>query len=151
MLEISSEAIDSHGRFKPEFTGRGENRSPAFHLQGLVPEARTLAIVLEDLTHPIFGSMTHWLAWNIPAHQEVKGGIEPGSRNVGSGIVQGLGYGWHRYRGPKPPRGSSHNYRFTIYALDAELTLSPWHRAKGLLTAAAPHILQEASIDARFE
>ncbi len=48
-----------------------------------------------------------------------------GIQKNGKGIIQavrmlgnarqGIGYGFHRYVGPKPPKGKKHTYRFTVY------------------------------------
>ena len=59
MLTVRSDCIDSDGRFRTDFTGRGRNISPKLRLDGLDPSTRTLAVTLEDLTHPLFGSMAH--------------------------------------------------------------------------------------------
>lgn len=37
--------------------------------------------------------------------------------------VQGIAYGWHRYKGPKPLFKLVHNYLFTVYILDCILDL----------------------------
>ncbi len=59
-------------------TGRGQDISPEFLIKNLSPCAKTLAITLEDIKHPIFKNFTHWLIWNIPAGEKIKGAI-PGS------------------------------------------------------------------------
>ena len=65
-LTIRSECIDSEGRFRTDFTGRGKDISPELGLDGLAPDTRTLAVTFQDLTHPLFGSMAHGVTWNIP-------------------------------------------------------------------------------------
>ena len=77
-------------------------------------------MVLTDETHPLLGTMTHWLVWNLPTGPVIGGGLPPG-RTTRDGAVQGRGYGLHRYRGPKPPRGTSHRYSLLVLALDAPL------------------------------
>lgn len=75
----------------------------AFHLSSLPQDTKTLAIVLRDESHQLFGSMTHWLIWDLPARCEIEMNI-PKKTNPGRGEArQGIAYGWHRYRGPKPP------------------------------------------------
>ena len=51
------------------------------------------------------------------------------------GGVQGVAYGLHRYAGPKPPKGRTHTYRFTVCALDCALDLSSASRKKAVLRA----------------
>ena len=96
-----------------EHTGRGADRSPEFLLENLSPQAKTLAVTLEDLSHPI-RNFTHWVIWNIPAADRIPPDIPPGASVPSLGDArQGLGYGLHRYAGPKPPRGKRHFYRFS--------------------------------------
>ncbi len=150
-LEFTCAGIEDGGRFPVENTGRGEDRSPEFRIRSLPPEARTLAITLEDLSHPL-NNFTHWLIWNIPAGDRVPGGIPAGAEAPSlGGARQGAAYGFHRYAGPKPPRGKTHRYRFTVYALDCSLELSAWTTKSAFLKKAGPHILQKGSVTASFE
>ena len=41
-LTVRSDCIDSDGRFRTDFTGRGRNISPKLRLDGLDPSTRTL-------------------------------------------------------------------------------------------------------------
>ena len=52
----------------------------------------------------------------------------PSGKSISSlqGAIQGMGYGFHCYAGPKPPKGKSHKYCFTVYVLDCKLDLSPF-------------------------
>ncbi len=149
-LEVECIGIENGGKFPLEHTGRGADFSPEFLLRGLSPQAQTLAITLEDQSHPI-KNFTHWLIWNLPAGDRVPGGIPAGANPPGlEGARQGVAYGFRRYAGPKPPRGKTHTYRFTVYALDCRLELCvPTKRA--FLKQAEGHILQQGSVTADFE
>ena len=147
-LEICCPGIQNV-KFLPDHTGRGRDLSPELILDGLSPEAKTLAVVLEDMSHPIKG-FTHWLVWNLPVSDRISGAI-PAGRTVSGGGVQGVAYGLHRYAGPKPPRRTQHTYRFTVYALDCALDLSPASRKKVFLRASEGHVLQRGSIFGEFE
>ena len=150
-LEFTCTGISNGGKFPIENSGRGRDISPEFIFSNLSPQAKTLAITLEDLSHPI-KNFTHWLIWNIPAANEITGGIPAGSHvpELG-GACQGIGYGFHRYAGPKPPKGKTHTYRFTVYALDCELPLSVHAFKKAFLKKAKSHIIQKGSLTAEFE
>jgi len=150
-LIVRSECIDSDGRFLTDFTGRGEDISPKLYLDGLDPDAHTLAVTLEDLTHQLFGSMAHWIAWNIRPGDSIPEAIAPGRVDPATGIVQGIAYGWHRYRGPKPPRGTTHTYRFTVYVLDCGLALPPRSRLAGFKRALKDHVMQQATLEGTYE
>jgi len=141
-LRFECSAIDTQGCFRREHTGYGQDISPAFTIENLSPEAKTLAITLEDLSHPIKG-FTHWVIWNLPATPQIPEGISAGAFAAAlQPARQGLAYGWHRYAGPKPPKGSNHRYRFTVYALDDELDLPANVCKRRFLKKAAGHILQ---------
>lgn len=138
-----------NGKFHIDHTGRGADRSPELVLENLSPEAVTLAVVLEDMSHPL-KNFTHWVIWNLPAADKIPGAI-PAGKTLPGGGVQGVAYGLHRYAGPKPPKGKAHTYRFTVYALDCTLDLSSGARKKVFLRAAEGHILQSGSISGEFE
>ena len=144
--------IKAGGKFPIENTGRGQDVSPEFLVKNLSPAAKTLAVTLEDIRHPLFKNFTHWLIWNIPATEKIAGAIPDGRivPNLGN-ARQGLGYGWYKYAGPKPPKGNQHLYRFTIYALDQEIEL-PFLPTKGrFIKRAKEHIIQQGNIIAEFE
>ena len=64
VLTVSCPGIQQ-GKFHISHTGRGQDLSPELVLEGLSPAAVTLAVVLEDMSHPIRG-FTHWVIWNLP-------------------------------------------------------------------------------------
>lgn len=151
-LQIHCIGLEDHGLFPLENTGRGKNLSPEFVLENLSPTAKTIAITLEDIKHPFFKNFTHWIIWNIPASQKIVGAI-PHGKNVESlnNAAQGIAYGWHKYAGPKPPKGKRHQYRFTVYALDSILTLSPNSTKSRFIKSAESHILQQGTVIGLFE
>ena len=69
-LRFTCPGLEDGGRFPIRYTGRGEDRSPEILLESLDPLARTLAVTLEDLSHPIKG-FTHWVLWNFPASEQI--------------------------------------------------------------------------------
>lgn len=147
-LNVSCPGIEN-GKFRLAHTGRGEDRSPELILEGLSPQAKTLAVVLEDMSHPIKG-FTHWVAWNLPVSDRIPEGI-PVGKTLPAGGAQGVAYGLHRYAGPKPPKGRTHTYRFTVCALDCVLDLDSGARKKAFLRAAEGHVLQSGNISGAFE
>lgn len=150
-LKLKCPGIPDGGVFPLENTGRGEDISPEIVIENLSPAVKTLAATLEDLSHPIRG-FTHWVIWNIPAKERISGAVPPGKRvSALGGAVQGAAYGWHRYAGPKPPRGRKHTYRLCVYALDTALSLSPNAGKRAFLRAAEGHVLQKGSLTAAFE
>ena len=63
-----------NGTFLLDHTGRGRDLSPELILENLSTEAVTLAVTLEDMSHPI-KNFTHWVIWNLPAADCIPGAI----------------------------------------------------------------------------
>ena len=144
VLEFECIGIDNGSKFPIEYTGRGKDISPEFIIRNLSPSAKTLAVTLEDLSH--------WLIWNIPAADRIRKNIPAGKAVPMLGNArQGIGYGLHRYAGPKPPKGKKHTYRFTIYSLDCEINISANSMKRSFLKKAEKHIIQKGSIVGEFE
>lgn len=150
ILEFKCSAIEKE-KFRIEFTGRGKDISPEFVINNLSPNAESLVITLEDMSHPI-KRFTHWIIWNIPAADIIQKAVPRGKSvpNLGNAI-QGIGYGFHRYAGPKPPKGKSHKYCFTVYVLNCFLDLKPFSFKRTVLQAAHNHIIQQGTICGYFE
>lgn len=127
------------------YTGYGKNISPEFKIKNLSSKAKSLVIILEDLSHPI-KNFTHWIAWNIKAEAIIP-------EDVGSmeNVIQGIAYGFHKYAGAKPPKFQRHNYKYTIYSLDNTLELSSNSIKKKLLKTIEGHILQKGTIIGNFK
>ena len=148
ILQFHCPGLENGGRFPRDNTGRGKDRSPEIVLENLSPQAKTLAVTLEDLSHPVKG-FTHWVMWNYPARSVIPSGL-PKSERLECGAVQGAAYGFHRYAGPKPPIWARHRYKLTVYALDRALGLSANARKRQFLKAAEGHILQMGSLTADY-
>ena len=150
-LIIKCADLKNDDRFPVKYTGYGEDISPEFIIENLSPEVKSYIITLEDLNHPI-KNFTHWIIWNIPATTIIPGNI-PGEKTVSSlnNAVQGIAYGYHRYAGPKPPKGKTHKYCFTIYALDCYLNLSSFSTKSRVLFKAKNHIIQKGTLYSFYE
>ena len=153
MLTLHSPAFLEGGIIPTRHTGRGEDLSPPFTAKGIPEGSVSLSILLEDTSHPLFRDFPHWLIWNLPVAEHIPEGIAPGGavEVLGCTASQGTAYGPRRYAGPKPPKGRTHTYRFTVCALDCALDRSPASRKKAVLRAAEGHILQIGSISGEFE
>ncbi len=136
--------------FPIDHTGRGKDLSPEIVIENLSDNVKTLAVTLEDISHPI-KNFTHWIIWNIPATSKIEKAISKGKYVSDIGATQGVAYGMHKYAGPKPPRGKTHKYRITVYALDCLIDLSANKRKKHFLKKAENHILQKGCLEYKFE
>ncbi len=149
-LKFSLPDFTNGNTFPVDYTGRGKDISPEIVIENLSESAKTLAVTLEDISHPI-KNFTHWVIWNIPATSKIEKAIPKCKSVAESGAVQGVAYGMHRYAGPKPPNGKTHKYRITVYSLDCSLELTASKRKKHLLKRAENHILQKGSLEYSFE
>lgn len=151
-LTVTSPAFSEGGDIPRRHSGRGEDLSPPLVFHGLSDGAKALAVTLDDASHPLFGVYCHWLMWNLPPLPALPEGLPAGQRLAQlGGAVQGVGYGRHRYRGPKPPLRARHRYVFTVYALDGPLDLPPAARKRDLLAAMEGHVLQTAELSGYFQ
>jgi Raf kinase inhibitor-like YbhB/YbcL family protein len=153
-LHIGSSAF-SQDRFIPQkYTGWGEDISPELILSNISPEGKSIAIIMDDNDHPLAGIYNHWLVWNIPIQNVIPENISRGPIvDSLSGAVQGIAYGKHRYRGPKPPSfiKKAHHYQFHVFVLDCMLEIDSSSRKKDLLQSMEDHILQYGSLTGKYQ
>lgn len=131
-LNVTSRAFEDGGRIPKKYTGMGDDVSPPIKLEQIDKKAKTIAIIMDDLDHPL-GTYNHWVIWNIPASfSDIPEGIskEKVVRSLGEAVQGKSEYGSkHYYRGPKPPSGT-HKYIFKVYVLDIALDLNEnWGKA----------------------
>lgn len=154
MLHVASAAFQNDGYMPVRYTGYGADESPPLTLTGLIPEVKSVAVVMADLDIPVIREFPHWLIWNLPVQTEIPGGIPQGEMlgQLGS-ARQGLAYGRHMYRGPKPPRfiRMRHRYVFTVYALDMVLDISSDAKHKDLMAAMRGHVLQQGTLTGLYK
>lgn len=149
-LTVTSPCFEEGGLIPIENTGYGIDQSPELVLKGLCKEAVSVAVVMNDMGHPI-PAYNHWVIWNIPAEEVIPGGIPPGAHVTAiPRAVQGIGYGKHRYRGPKPPFRWSHIYYYQVFVLDGFLDLPCDTRKKALLRAMEGHVLQRGVLTGHY-
>ncbi len=141
-LKISSPAFKDGGIIPKKFTCDGQNISPPLKIENVPKNAKVLVLVVDDPDAPR-GTFTHWLVWNIPTKTTKllvgQKGFSQGTNDAGT-----LGYA-----GPCPPSGT-HRYYFSIYALDSQLDLSTKSKRKDLQTNIQNHIIQKATLLARY-
>jgi Raf kinase inhibitor-like YbhB/YbcL family protein len=99
------------------YTCHGERISPPLDWSGAPAGTKSLALVVDDSSAPITPYI-YWLVFDIqPGTTDIQEGALP------TGARQALNsMGTMKYDAPCP-RGHSHSYRFTVYALNRGLTL----------------------------
>lgn len=147
-MKISSPVFEDGEKISVKYTCDGEDISPPLSIDDVPPEAESMAVVVDDPDAP-GGVFDHWIIWNIPPGTEsIPEGV-PTQDVVDSlkGARQGQnGFGEVGYRGPCPPPGPPHNYRFKIYALDTDIDLNPGMKKEDLEREIQGHVLTEDQV-----
>jgi len=137
---LTSPAFASNQFIPTKYTCDGENISPALMISGVLAQAKSLALIVEDPDAPR-GSFTHWLVWNIEPTVNTMADNE-----VPAGAIQGVNdAGRNAYTGPCPPSGI-HHYHFKLFALDTALGLSLQTNRALLEYAMTDHILEQTEL-----
>ena len=147
---LTSPKIEEGGVILRDFTCTGANKSPQLDWTETPVGTQSFAIVFND---PDAGSrgFVHWVVYNIPGDARSMPAEVPAEPVIHDTAVHGNN-GWGRmdYGGPCPPEGSTHNYVFTLHALDALLELEPGATKAELEEAARVHVLATATLTASF-
>lgn len=146
-MELSSEAFEDGGNIPSKFTCDGKDVSPPLSLSEIPGAAASLALVVDDPDAP-GGVFDHWVIWNIsPDVGSIPEGVTADKSVESLGANQGRNdFGEIGYRGPCPPPGPAHRYRFKLYALDDKLDLEPGSTKRELESAMEEHIVAEADL-----
>ena len=137
-MTLSSPAFEHNGKIPKKYTCDGENINPELRIKDVPPNAKSLALIMDDPDAP-GGTFTHWVLWNIPVFAYPPSPPESGKvprgplrvplhsevyeNSVPGGSIQGItSFGDTVYDGPCPPRGA-HRYFFRLYALDTVLNI----------------------------
>lgn len=139
-MRLISPAFRDGQAMPVEVSARDANELPPLEIHDVPGQARSLALILEDLDSPL-GEVTHWLVWNLPPDTHRVDALHlPSEGRVGLDT-----FGKTGYLGPVPPEGC-HRYRFRLLALDAELELEPGATRIQFDAAAEAHVLAEADL-----
>jgi Raf kinase inhibitor-like YbhB/YbcL family protein len=115
-----------------QFTCRGAGESPPLSWSGAPAGTKALAMVMDDAGAPIT-PYVYWIVFNIsPETPDLQAGRTPMGADVAANSR-----GTVRYAPPCPAH--SHQYRFTIYALNAPLALQGGASLPTVLAAIASH------------
>jgi Raf kinase inhibitor-like YbhB/YbcL family protein len=142
-ITVSSSAFSEGGTIPRRHTCDGEDVSPPLTFEGLPSGARDLALLVEDPDAPR-GTFVHWVAWGI---DPAKAALAEGEKPVGEGEN---GFGRRGYGGPCPPRGTTHRYVFTAFALSRPAGLRPGASAKDLRASIAGAVLAQGRLTGRY-
>ncbi len=123
-LSLTSPVFHANGPIPTRHTCDGGDLSPPLDWSGVPPEAKSLALIVDDPDAPDPAAprttWVHWVLYDIPASADglpegaAAGGLPPGTRE-GTNDWNRTGFG-----GPCPPVGR-HRYFHKLYALDTTL------------------------------
>ncbi|MGD0373198.1 MAG: YbhB/YbcL family Raf kinase inhibitor-like protein [Streptosporangiaceae bacterium] len=114
-MTVTSPLFNEHV-MPSQFTCYGVGESPPVFWSGAPPGTKSFALVLDDSATPIT-PYVYWIVFNISPGTEIQPGMIP------PGAVQAENSaGMAKYKAPCPA-GRTHQYRFTVYALNASLPL----------------------------
>ena len=136
-MKITSPEFENNQFIPKKFTCEGEDISPAFVIEGVPGEAKSLALIVDDPDAPM-GTWVHWVVFDIPVINRIEENTIPGKQGMNN-------FGRKDYGGPCPPSGT-HRYFFKIYALDKMLNLNEGISKGALEKAMEGHILDKAEL-----
>ena len=145
-MHLTSPAFNDGDPIPRGYAEGGLNVLPPLEIAEVPPGTRSLAVIIEDPDSPLGKDVTHWLAWNLPAHtRHLDARHLPADLRVGTDSFGRVGY-----TGPNPPEGK-HHYHFRVLALDTHLDLSEGATRTAFDRAAAGHVLDAAELTGLFE
>lgn len=151
-LKVTSTSFKAGDWIPDVHSGYGEDKSPELSVGGIVSGAVSIVITLDDMSHPLFPNYNHWIAWNLPPVSKIPGNLPKGPViDDPIHLEQGIAYGKHCYRGPKPPFNWNHNYCFTIYTLDTKLEISSNSNRNDVMKAMKGHVLQSGTLVGKYQ
>ena len=143
-MKLQSSAFAHQQAIPPKYTCKGQDVSPPLSISGVPEGAKSLALVVDDPDAPR-GVFDHWIVWNIsPDTKELVEGASVPKQGKNH-------FGELHYKGPCPPPGNPHHYRFKLYALDLMLTLEEGSSKAQLEQAMKGHVLAQTELVGTFK
>lgn len=143
IINVSSPAFEDGMEIPRKYTCDGENINPPLSFENFPENTVSLALIMDDPDAPN-RTFNHWTVWNI---RPDIGAID---ENFVPGIIGKNSYGEFNYSGPCPPKGSTHQYYFMIYALDINLELPIDSGTQDLLKAMEGHVLAQGQLIGKY-
>lgn len=140
-MTITSTAFQDNDFIPTEYSYDGSNINPPLTFSEVSPEAKSLALIVEDPDAPT-GTFTHWILYNIsPATLQIMEGELPIGAKQATNDFETRGYG-----GPRPPDGT-HRYFFKLFALDTMLEdVHPEDKSEEIYGAMEGHVIDQAEL-----
>jgi Raf kinase inhibitor-like YbhB/YbcL family protein len=127
---VSSEAF-SQDVLPQSYTCHGAGINPPLDWSGAPTGTKSFALVVDDSSAPIT-PFIYWLVFDIgPGTTDIQEDSLP------TGALQAMNSAHTATYDPPCPRGHSHSYRFTVYALNTTLNLANGASLEAVVTAIA--------------
>ena len=95
---------------------------------------------------PVIGIVAdHWVFWNLSATTTSISAGETLTAVLGNNVANIAGY-----IGPCPPVGQTHEYHFTLFALDTNINLVQGSTKAQLTSAIQNNIIEQATLIGQF-
>lgn len=150
-LAFTSDAFEDGDTIPVRHTCDGEDLSPPLAIDGVPPEAESLALVVDDPDAP-GTTWVHWVLYGLSADtSSIPEGIAVGPEGQGGARQGENDFGDRGWGGPCPPPGEEHRYVFELYALDGSPDLEAGASKEELLAATEPMTLETARLTGRYQ
>jgi len=150
-ITVTSEAFADGQAIPARYSSDGQDLSPPLRFTGLPPQTKALALIVDDPDAPA-GVWDHWVVYDIPVTDSLAEGLS--SFKAGrhpQGMTEGKNsWGSLGYRGPAPPPGKVHHYRFCVYALDAAPDLPAGLDSDALREKIRGHVIAEGVLTGTY-
>jgi Raf kinase inhibitor-like YbhB/YbcL family protein len=139
---LTSSAFAAGKEIPKIYTCDGGDISPPLQWQDAPTGTQTFALIVDDPDAPA-GTWDHWIIFNIP---KLTTHFPEHLTKLPQGALAGKN-SWDKtnYGGPCPPSGQ-HRYVFTLYALNAALTLPVGASKAQIEVAAKEHMLAKTQL-----
>ncbi|MBC8112936.1 MAG: YHYH protein [Candidatus Saccharimonas sp.] len=146
LLVVTSPAFEPGGSIPVEFTGDGASASPPIEWKGAPQGTKSFAINVWHVPGP--GDIkSYWVVYNIPANVTKLAKNDKSTGTVGLNDKNRREYDPMKSKGPGVKQ-----YHITVYALSAELKLTPDKATRANLLAAIKDItLAEGTLNFQYE
>ncbi len=135
-FSLTSPAFRNGERIPTKYTADGSDISPPLQWTDPPEGTQELALLCDDPDAPV-GVWNHWVIYGLsPELRKLPEGLAKTEKLSHPHATQGSNT-WPKtgYWGPAPPKGQTHRYRFTLYALSTKLDLDPGATRDELLAA----------------
>lgn len=134
----------------PVYSCNGDNVSPPLHWANPPPNTQAFALIMKSPNAVFVPVFYNWVLYNIPpTATELKRGANRQDFTDGT-LIGANSFNETGYAPPCPPDSAMHHYIFSLYALDAELDLTPGADIRDVMTAVSEHTIAQSDYEGQF-